>query len=143
MSRSSHGRLMAFTAVARGSGTGDTNRGNLLLNLMAYKSILGRCHLLHIDLKTSGRRDHSVWIVWPSLDSFSATTLASLECVGLLVTCFLVHQVKILHSRAQSGPDLLLLPCLCMTPLWCCRLLQELSCLHRRSCNSFKARKNA
>ena len=38
-SRSYHGRLSASTAVARGSGTGDTNRGNLLLNLMANKSI--------------------------------------------------------------------------------------------------------
>ena len=45
--RSYHGRLSASTAVARGSGTGDTNRGNLLLNLAANKSILGRCHLLH------------------------------------------------------------------------------------------------
>ena len=45
--RSYHGRLSASTAVARGSGTGDTNRGNLLLNLVANKSILGRCHLLH------------------------------------------------------------------------------------------------
>ena len=43
--RSYHGRLSASTAVARGSGTGDTNRGNLLLNLVANKSILG--HLLH------------------------------------------------------------------------------------------------
>ena len=34
-SRSSHGRLSASTAVARESGTGDTNRGNLLLNLTA------------------------------------------------------------------------------------------------------------
>ena len=69
-SRSSHGRLSASTAVVRGSGTGDTNRGNLL-NLMAKKLILGQCHLLHIDLKTSGRGDHSVWMVWPSLDSLS------------------------------------------------------------------------
>ena len=45
--RSYHGRLSASTAVARGSGTGDTNRGNLLLNLVVNKSILGRCHLLH------------------------------------------------------------------------------------------------
>ena len=45
--RSYHGRLSASTAVARGSSTGDTNRGNLLLNLVANKSILGRCHLLH------------------------------------------------------------------------------------------------
>ena len=61
-SRSYHGRLSASTAVARGSGTGDTNRGNLLLNLMANKSILGRCHLLHIEWKTSGRKKtHSGW----------------------------------------------------------------------------------
>ena len=45
--RSYHGRVSTSTAVARGSGTGDTNRGNLLLNLVANKSILGRCHLLH------------------------------------------------------------------------------------------------
>ena len=31
-SRSYHGRLSASTAVARGSGTSDTNRGNFLLN---------------------------------------------------------------------------------------------------------------
>ena len=39
VSRSSHGRLSASTAVARGSGTGDSNRGNLLLNLVANRSI--------------------------------------------------------------------------------------------------------
>ena len=74
--QSYHGRLSASTAVARGSGTGDTNRGNLLLNLMANKSILGRCHLLHIEWKTSGRRNHSVWMVWPSQDSLSTTTFS-------------------------------------------------------------------
>ena len=37
--RSYHGQLNASTAVARGSGTGDTNRGNLLLNLVANKPI--------------------------------------------------------------------------------------------------------
>ena len=47
--RSYHGRLIVSTAVARGSGTGDSNRGNLLLNLVANKSILVRCHLLHIE----------------------------------------------------------------------------------------------
>ena len=62
-SRSSHGRLSVSTAEARGSGTGDTNRSNLLLNLMAIRSIWGQCHLLHIVWKTSGRRDHSVWMV--------------------------------------------------------------------------------
>ena len=75
-SRSSYGRLSASTGEARGSGTGDTNRRNLLLNLMANKSIWGRCHLLHIVWKTSGKRDHSVRMVWTSLDSFSATTFS-------------------------------------------------------------------
>ena len=70
-SRSSHGKPSA-TVVARGSGTGDTNRGNLLLNLVANRTIWGWCHLLHIVWKTSGKRDHSVQMVWPSLDSFSA-----------------------------------------------------------------------
>ena len=37
--RSYHGRVSVSTAVARGSGTGDTNRGNLLLNLIANRSI--------------------------------------------------------------------------------------------------------
>ena len=37
--RSYHGILSVSTAVARGSGTGDTKRGNLLLNLIANKSI--------------------------------------------------------------------------------------------------------
>ena len=75
-SSSSHGRLSASTAVARGSSIGDTNRGNLLLNLVANTSIFARCHLLHIIWKTSGRRDHPVWMVWLSLDSLSATTFS-------------------------------------------------------------------
>ena len=60
-SRCSHGKLSVSTAVAREFGTGDTNRGNLLLNLMAHRSIWGRCHLLHIVWKTSGIREHSGW----------------------------------------------------------------------------------
>ena len=39
--RSSHDRLSASAAEARGSGTGDTNRGNLLLNLVVKGSIFG------------------------------------------------------------------------------------------------------
>ena len=86
-SRSSHGRLSASTVVASG-----THRDNLL-NLMASKSIWGRCHL---------------WMVRPSLDSLSATTFSwPGMCLALSVTCFLVHQVKILHRRAQSEPDLI------------------------------------
>ena len=85
-SRSYHGRLSASTAVAKGSGTGDTNRGNLLLNFVANKSILRRCHLLHIDWKTSGRRNSETTLFgWSGL-AWVACLLprsASLECVGL------------------------------------------------------------
>ena len=91
-SRSSCGRLSS-------SSTGDITRGNLLLNLVANRSICGQFNLLHIDWKTSVRRDHSVWIVWPSLDSLSVQALRS--------ACFLEHQVRILHIRAQSQPNLM------------------------------------
>ena len=107
-SRSSHDRVSASTAKARRSGTDDINRGNWLFNLVAKRFILGRCHLLHIVWKPSGKRDHSVWMVWPSLDSLSATTFSRPGmCRAFRVTCFLVYQVKILHGRAQSGPDLM------------------------------------
>ena len=77
-----HGRLSTSTAVARGSSTGDTNRGNLLLNLMANKSILGLCHLLHMEWKTAGRRNHSGWsgLAWVAC---LLPRSAALECVGL------------------------------------------------------------
>ena len=130
-SRSYHGRLSASTAVARGSGTGDTNRGNLLLNLMANKSVWAGatcCRLSGRPLEgetTLFGWSGLAWIACPLPHS------TGLECVGLRVTCFLVHKVKILHSRAQVGPTPCLLPCLCMTLLWCCRLLQVLSCLSK------------
>ena len=38
------------------------------------------------------------------LDSLCVMTFSRLECVGL-VTCFLEYQVRILHRRAQRGPD--------------------------------------
>ena len=130
--RSYHGRLSVSTAVARGSGTGDTNRGNLLLNLVANKSILGWCHLLHIEWKTSGRRNHSVWMVWPSLDNLSATTFSRPgKCRALesLVSWHTRSRFSIVGHKV--GPTSCLLPCLCMTLLWCCRLLQVLSCLSK------------
>ena len=59
-SSSSHGRLRASTAQAKGSGTGETNWFSLLLNLVANRSTCGVCHLSHIAWNTSGRREHSV-----------------------------------------------------------------------------------
>ena len=71
-SRSSHGRLSASTAEARGSGTREKKR-QLVVEPHGKKVYLGpvppQAHLLHIVWKTSGRRDYSVWMVWPSLDS--------------------------------------------------------------------------
>ena len=67
--RSYHGRLSASTAVAKGSGTGDTNRGNLLLNLVANKSILGRCLL------------HRVEDLWKEKPLFGWSGLAWIACL--------------------------------------------------------------
>ena len=70
---SCQGRLNATIAQAMESDTGDMNLSNLL-NLLANRSILGLCHLVHVEWKTSGRRDHSVWMIWPNQDSLSAST---------------------------------------------------------------------
>ena len=73
--RSYHGQLSASTAVARGSGTGDTNRGNLLLNLMADKSIwAGATCCIWSGRPLEG--ETTLWMVWPSLGSLSATTFS-------------------------------------------------------------------
>ena len=141
--RSYYGRLSASTAVARGSGTSDTNRGNLLLNLVANKSILGRCHLLDIEWKASGRRNHSVWVVWASLDSLAATMFSWPGMCRGLVTCFLVHQVKILHSRAQSGPDLMPPSLFTYDTTVVLSVATSTILFEQRSWNSFKARKTA
>ena len=86
-SRPSHWRLSASTATDRESGTGDTNWGNLLLNLVANRSIWGRCYILHIIWKTSWRRDHSVWMVWPRRDSLSATMFSRPSFESDLIFC--------------------------------------------------------
>ena len=81
--RSYHGRLSASTAVARGSGTGDTNRGNLLLNLGQLSLFWAgaTCHIL------SGRplEGETTLFGWSGL-AWIACLLpcsAGLECVGL------------------------------------------------------------
>ena len=107
------------------------NRGNLLLNLIANKSILGQCHLLHIDSKTSERRDHCICMVWPSLDSLSATMFSQPGMCQFFCVFFWYSRSR--HSAVghKVGPTSCLLPCLCMTLLQCCRLLQLLSCSSR------------
>ena len=105
-SRLSQERLSASTAHAWGSGTGDTNCGSLLLNLVANRSTWGWCHREHIAWNTFGWSDHSVWMVWPSLDSLSAITFSRPGMWrALRFTCCLVHQDMILHSRAHREPD--------------------------------------
>ena len=128
--RSYHGILSASTAVARGSGTGDTNRGNLLLNLVAKKSILGRCHLLHSVENLW--KEKPLWMVWPSLDSLSATTFGRpgmCRALESFVSWYTRSRFSIVGNKV--GPTSCLLPCLCMTLLWCCRLLQVLSCFSK------------
>ena len=124
-SRFSHGRLIASTAMSRGYGTGDTNRGNFLLNLVANRSIKDWCHLLHIDWKTSGRRDH----VWPSLEGLFATTFSWPGMCRALSHLFPGTPGQDSPQKGNTPTSCLLL-CSCMTPLWCCRLLQKQSCLN-------------
>ena len=51
-------------------------------------------------------KDRPLQMVWPSLDSLSATTFSWPEmCRALRVTCFPEHQVRILHKTAHRGPD--------------------------------------
>ena len=83
VSRSTHDRLSASTAETRGSGTSDTNRGNLLLNLLAHRSILGWstcCILSRRPLE--GETTLSGWsgLVWIAC---LLQRSAGLECVRL------------------------------------------------------------
>ena len=99
-SRSYHGRLSASNAVARGSGTGDTNRGN------SWQISLFWAGATYCILSGRPLEGETTLFGWSGL-AWIACPLprsAGLECVRLRVTCFLVHQVKILHSRAQVGP---------------------------------------
>ena len=112
------GKVYASRSYHRGSGTCDTNRwAGATCCILSRRPLEGETTLFG----WSGL----AWIACPLPRS------AGLECVGLRVTCFLVHQVKSPHSRAQVGPTSCLLPCLCMTLLCCCWLLQVLSCLSK------------
>ena len=142
-SRFSNDRLCASTAHAWGSGTGDTNCGSLLLNLVANRSTCGWCHREHIALNTSGWRDHSVWMVWPSLDSLSAITFSRPGIWrALRVTCFLVHQDRILHNRAHREPDFIPPSLLIQATTVVLSVATRTMLFEQRSWNSFKARKS-
>ena len=138
VSRSSDGRLSASTAEARGSGTGDTNRGNFFLILVANRSIFGR--LQPAAYLKNRWKEGLLWMVWPSLDSLSATTFSPPGMgQALRVTCFLEHQVKILHSRPDlMPPSLFMYDTTVMLSVATSTILSE-----QRSWNSFKARKTA
>ena len=62
--------------------------------------------MVHINQKTSGRTDHSVRMVWPSLDSLSTTRLSRpgiCQALRTLWCCLLLHERSCL-SRTLSGP---------------------------------------
>ena len=91
-----------------------------------------------------GRRDHSVWMAWPSLDSLTAIIFSQLVMYQTLrVTCFLEHQVRILHRRAHRGTDFIPLTCLYRQSLWCLSVAMSTMLFTQKSCNSFSARKSA
>ena len=83
-------------------------------------------------------------MVWPSLESLSATIFSwPGMCQALRVTCFLAHQVKILHSRAQRGPDLIP-PSLFMYDTTVVLSVDTRTILsEQRSWNSFRAKNTA
>ena len=141
-SRSSHGRLNASTAEARGSSS-----------LLTQAEIT--CCLRQIDLFLAGAtccilsgrppEGETILFRWSGLDWIACLLLhsAGLECVGLSVTCFLEHQVEILHSGAQSGPDLMPPP-LFMYDTTVVLSVATITILSwPRSCNSFNAKKTA
>ena len=71
-------------------------------------------------------------MVWPSLGSLSATTFSwpgMCRALESLVSWYTRSRFSIVGHKV--GPTSCLLPCLCMTLLWCCRLLQVLSCLSK------------
>ena len=122
--RSYPGRLSASTAVARRSGTGDTNRGNL-----ANKSILGKVPPAAYGVEDLWKEKPLCWMFWPSLGSLSATMFSQpgmCRALESLVSWYTRSRFSIVGHKV--GPTSCLLPCLCMTLLWCCRLLQVLSC---------------
>ena len=46
-------------------------------------------------------------MVWPSLDSLSATTFSRPRmCRALRINCFSEHQVRIIHKGHTEGPTL-------------------------------------
>ena len=100
------------------------NRGDLLLNLVANKSILGRCHLLH--------RVEDLWKEKPLFGWSGLAWTAYATTLGRPGMCRALESLVSWYTRSRFsivghkvGPTSFLLP-LCMTLLWCCQLLQVL-----------------
>ena len=89
------------------------------------KAYAPRCYHGRLSASTAVSRG-SIWIVWPSLDSMSATTF-SFE----LLVFWYTRSPRFSITGHKVSPTSCLLACLCMTPLWCCRWLSELFCLSR------------
>ena len=100
-----------------GSGTGDTNWGNLLLNLVANRSRLGRCHLLHMVWKTL--EGGTILFKYSGLDVIACLLphSAGQGCVGLweLLDGWCTRSRFSIEGH-KVGPTSCLLP-LCMTLL--------------------------
>ena len=73
----SQGTDMASVHLALGSGYGDTNLMSRLLANVANKSTCGSPHLANTGRRHSMAIVHSVFSVWPTLDSESAWMLCT------------------------------------------------------------------
>ena len=126
--------LRASTAHSSLSRTGDTNRGNFLLNLVANRSIWGVCHWWQFRLYIPLLRDHSVWITWLLCDSLSAITFNRLGIWRAGRAMFLrLHHDRSLQRKAQGEPDFIPPLCLCRQQQLCCLAIRTVWSLQRCS----------
>ena len=104
----------ASTAMADGSGTGDTNSGSLWFHLVANRSNNGIPHSRVSARKTDGCGDHSVPDIWEGRNRMFARTFnlpgmcrarSTIRLAWHMRSSFLVH----LHSCIDCVP-----PCLLM-----------------------------
>ena len=108
-------------------------KGNLLLSLWPiglFEANATCCIYCLEDLLKE--RPLFRWSGLAQIACLSATTLSRPGmCRALGVTCFWCTRSRFSIVETQVGPTSCLLPCLCMTPLWCCLSLQLLFCVCR------------